>query len=131
MRVLIALFLLIGFIIAMMVGIYYRAMKRHMEEMRQAADVEIYMDEPLHNLQRVEMNFCDSIHVFTVSELKDTVRDRLSLSTEHFPCFVGLTYYFYDGTLQRFSADSFNCAGCSGINRLVLYGDSVAFQNRP
>jgi len=95
------------------------------------AHVDIFFDEKLDDLEKIEFVLCDSIYEFFKLEINDTVCQNLAISNKYFPCKASIRYFFKNNTIKTMLVDSFDCAGCSGSNSYKLKKEFVEYNYNP
>ncbi|GAA5023907.1 hypothetical protein GCM10011506_07080 [Marivirga lumbricoides] len=127
MKIFLKLLLFAILILIAIFEVYIWNVRNYETQMSKVTHVDIYLSEPITNLEFIELIICDSIYQYSLKQIQDTICENIAISNRQFPCFVELEYQFTNGGTTRLKVDSFNCAGCSGSNSYALSTDEVTY----
>ena len=126
----------IGSGLVLIVGLFYLlpgylSLVKYKKDARKVVLIEIYQEEAISELEEIVFSICDSTYSFGVNEIRDTIFDNYLISDKRFLCAVHVLYKFNNGSEVHHEVDSFNCSGCSGINRYILTESSIEYEYLP
>lgn len=129
-KVLIVILALIIAVFLFFLSIYYKE-KDYENKMRKVTHIDIYFGNNIEKLNKIKLTICDSIYYYSRNEILDTICENISISDRKFPCSVDIKYFFRNGLNREIQIDSFDCAGCSGINIYRLFDNKVEYIYHP
>ena len=100
---------------------------KYNQDMSKVTHIELHLNEDIEDLKTVDIIICDSVHTYTVQQIKDTVSENVSISNGRFPCIAEFTYHFANDIQMIYKVDSFNCTGCSGTNSYSLGQNNIVY----